>query len=188
MSADLLNEVGFDSFNTNLLADRADLSVRAIYRYFPNKYAIVIALAEALNAASREWVGDLSRLDQAEDWKLALSSAIENYFIAAKQYKGFAALRITAQAVPELRSIDDRDNSMLQLELIAGLRRLGVRLPRARLNALSLVTIRSSDRILDLALQSPPREARILVDELKRMIVGYLSPYLEGTSQRGLAP
>jgi hypothetical protein len=36
VSAELLEEVGVNGFNTNLLAQRAGVAVRAIYRYFPS--------------------------------------------------------------------------------------------------------------------------------------------------------
>ncbi len=47
-SAELLEERGFDKLNTNLICKRAGLTPPALYRYFPNKYAILKALGERL--------------------------------------------------------------------------------------------------------------------------------------------
>ncbi|NRD90618.1 TetR family transcriptional regulator [Sphingopyxis sp. BSNA05] len=47
-SAELLEELGFDKLNTNLICKRAGLTPPALYRYFPNKYAILKALGERL--------------------------------------------------------------------------------------------------------------------------------------------
>lgn len=54
-AAQLLERSGEAGFNTNALAERAGVSVGTIYRYFPHKRAILLALArremEATNAA-----------------------------------------------------------------------------------------------------------------------------------------
>ena len=44
-TAMLLDEVGVDGINTNLIAEKAGVNISAIYKYFPNKYAILSTLA-----------------------------------------------------------------------------------------------------------------------------------------------
>ena len=43
-AAELLVEVGVERISTNLIAERAGITVPALYRYFPNKYAVLHAL------------------------------------------------------------------------------------------------------------------------------------------------
>ena len=52
VTAELLEEVGQDDLTTILVAKRAGVSVGTLYHYFPNKYAIMYALAE-------QWVGEM---------------------------------------------------------------------------------------------------------------------------------
>jgi AcrR family transcriptional regulator len=52
-AASLLQEVGVEEFNTNLIAERAGVAVRSVYRYYPNKLAVIVALADAIAAALR---------------------------------------------------------------------------------------------------------------------------------------
>lgn len=47
-AAQLLVEVGVERISTNLIAERAGITVPALYRYFPNKYAVLNALGIAL--------------------------------------------------------------------------------------------------------------------------------------------
>jgi AcrR family transcriptional regulator len=47
-AADLLVEVGVERISTNLIAERAGVTVPALYRYFPNKYSILNALGARL--------------------------------------------------------------------------------------------------------------------------------------------
>ena len=43
-AAELLIEVGVERISTNLIAERAGITVPALYRYFPNKYSVLHAL------------------------------------------------------------------------------------------------------------------------------------------------
>jgi len=58
-AAELLVEVGVERISTNLVAERARITVPALYRYFPNKYAVLNALGAALmdkqNAVFQQW-------------------------------------------------------------------------------------------------------------------------------------
>ena len=52
VTAVLLEEIGQDDLTTILVAKRAEVSVGTLYHYFPNKYAILYALAE-------RWLGEM---------------------------------------------------------------------------------------------------------------------------------
>ncbi|HEX2590839.1 MAG TPA: TetR/AcrR family transcriptional regulator [Rhizomicrobium sp.] len=179
VSAELLDEVGIDGFNTNLLAERAGIGVRAIYRYFPNKFAIVIAMAEELRHAERAWVGDLSKLSEYDDWRQAVDRSIDGYYNAARTQRGYTALLAATRAIPHIHEINEQESRKLQAELAAGLRSLGVSLDKRHLDALCRTVIESAEKILDSALRSPPAEAKLLVRELKLMITNLLAAYLE---------
>jgi AcrR family transcriptional regulator len=60
-AAQLLESRGEAGFNTNAVAERAGVSIGTLYRYFPDKRAILAALAEremsAVNAAVTEALG-----------------------------------------------------------------------------------------------------------------------------------
>lgn len=47
-SVELLAEVGIERLSTNLICERAGLTPPALYRYFPNKYAVLRELGERL--------------------------------------------------------------------------------------------------------------------------------------------
>lgn len=50
VAAELLGEVGVERLSTNLVCERAGLTPPALYRYFPNKYALLHELGERLMA------------------------------------------------------------------------------------------------------------------------------------------
>jgi len=47
-TAKLLIEVGVERISTNLIAEKAGITVPAVYRYFPNKYSVLHALGAVL--------------------------------------------------------------------------------------------------------------------------------------------
>ncbi|MGI5268347.1 TetR/AcrR family transcriptional regulator [Nonomuraea sp. CA-218870] len=54
-AAQLFQRHGYAATTTNKIADRAGVSVGSLYQYFPNKDALLLALADRhLNAAARE--------------------------------------------------------------------------------------------------------------------------------------
>ncbi len=65
-AAQLLESAGEAGFNTNALAERAGVSVGTLYRYFPNKQAILAALgrrehdAYAAAHSGRYWQGRIT--------------------------------------------------------------------------------------------------------------------------------
>lgn len=58
-TCELLVEVGLERVSTNLISERAGITVPALYRYFPNKYSVFNALGARLmdrqNAAMFQW-------------------------------------------------------------------------------------------------------------------------------------
>jgi len=55
-AGELLGEVGFERLSTNLVCERAGMTPPALYRYFPNKYAILSELARRLMDAQDDAV------------------------------------------------------------------------------------------------------------------------------------
>ena len=53
-AANLLGEVGIERLSTNLICERAGLSPPALYRYYPNKYAVLAELGVRLMVSQNE--------------------------------------------------------------------------------------------------------------------------------------
>jgi len=71
-AAELLVEVGVERISTNLIAEAAGITVPALYRYFPNKYAVLNALGAVLmdrqNQVFQEWFE--ANVDERDPQKL----------------------------------------------------------------------------------------------------------------------
>src|ERR1035437_8849710 len=56
LTAEVLADVGIERLSTNLVCERAGLTPPALYRYFPNKYAILSELGQRLMLRQNELI------------------------------------------------------------------------------------------------------------------------------------
>lgn len=175
----ILEQDGLAAFNTNLLAERAGVGIRAIYRYFPNKLAILVMLAERLRERERLWIGELGEMPEPRDWRAVVDRAIDRYYAGATREPGMVALRAAIRVIPELRAVEAEASRAFQRALASALAARGVDLERGHMHALCQTVIESATTMLDAALVSSPAHGRRLLDELKRMIRNLLADYLD---------
>lgn len=107
-AAELLEEVGIDDFNTNLLAQRTGVLIRTVYRYFPNKFSIIATLGEEMFTRWEEWLAprieELSRPDR--DLAEVLRITLEGWLTLVANETGGRAIMQAVGAVPHLRELD----------------------------------------------------------------------------------
>ena len=179
-AAELLAEVGIAAFNTNRLAERAGVRVRTVYRYFPNKLAVVTALAERMVGEWNAWFDELEGLaDPQSDWRQIWVSLLRTFVDGIRGAPGGVAIRHAMHAVPELRAIDLEDNARLASRVAKVLHRRQPTLKRAEANAVGRTLLESAAAVIDLALTSKPAEARRLLRNLEAMHLAYLETVLE---------
>jgi AcrR family transcriptional regulator len=179
-AAVLLDDVGAVGFNTNLLADAAGIRVRTIYRYFPNKLAVIVALGERYAHWERAFAETVLAPEMARlGWRRGLERVVDRYVRDVMALPGFLALRRATKASPELRAVENRASEALAAVCADLLRAAGVRLGGARRRAISRALIEASSALLDLSYTADGRRRAALVAELKRMQLAYLATYLE---------
>jgi AcrR family transcriptional regulator len=180
-AAALLDEVGVDAFNTNLLAERAEVAVRSVYRYYPNKLAVIVGLAER---QAREWQELFCELlvpmaDSSQDAFEAWNDVLDGYVSYIEGKQGRSAIHRAMQALPQLAEVNQRDNDALSDAIAASLKARGIRQPRGRLRLISRVLLDTQDVAVDEALARRGRVPVHLLDELKLMHRSYLALYLD---------
>ncbi|MFP5447523.1 MAG: TetR/AcrR family transcriptional regulator [Alphaproteobacteria bacterium] len=93
-AAQLLERHGLEGFTTNAVAERAGVSIGAVYRYFPNKRALTHALAERESALHG---AEMQRLLRENGAGLAPDRALVRAFIGA--FQGRARARRIAMGI-----------------------------------------------------------------------------------------
>jgi AcrR family transcriptional regulator len=187
-TAELLDEVGVEAFNTNLLAARAKLRIRTIYRYFPNKYAVIYALTEKLAVDwDRSMMDTYRRLaDPSSDWRRALKGARGGWLAEFRRVPGALSVLQAINATPELNELHFRIFEDMSLKTAAALKERGLRLPPKRLLTVARTLINEINTGMDLYLRLSKDDARLFSAELHTSLVAYLERYLPnpGTGRR----
>ena len=179
-TAELLDEVSINDFNTNLLAKRAGIGVRTIYRYFPNKLAVITALGERWADKELEWLNNFDDLfDMTIDWREAIIRIFDGYAAGAGHEPGASGLRRATKAVPELRAIESQTNRIQAAKVGRALRKRGLSLPKKREMALGIAFIEASAAVYDYTWSEGEEYADELIEEIKLVWLNHLSTYLD---------
>ena len=177
----VLDEVGIDAFNTNLLAERAGVAVRSVYRYYPNKLAVIVGLAER---QARQWQASFGELivemrdpeqSALDVWERVLDAYVN--FLEEKRER--SAIRRAMQALPQLHEVNRRDNDFLSEEIAGALKARGVREGLGALRMVGRLLLETCDGAVDDALSRSPRVPTALRSEIKRMHRCYLILYVD---------
>lgn len=119
-AAHVINEIGYERLTTAMVADRAGASIGTVYRYFPDRIAVLQSLA----ARNAERVGEQSLValkdPRHDSWQSALDAGFEVFIDAFRREPGFAALRFgdvldlrPSIGAPALRLFADRAAAVL---------------------------------------------------------------------------
>lgn len=88
--AALLDEAGYELLSTRAVADRAGVPIGSVYRFFPNKRALVDALAERnLEVYAGRVVARLEGIPERE-WRAAIDAVLDEYLAMKRSVPGFA--------------------------------------------------------------------------------------------------
>jgi AcrR family transcriptional regulator len=179
-TAILLDEVGIGGFNTNLLAERANIRIRTVYRYFPNKHAVIIALTESLAVEWDRWMTDFYEklADPRGDWRRAVRSTAVQWLENARGVPGALSVLQAMNATPELQELHFRIFDNMSRKMLTALRARGLKLPAARMAAVTRTFINAMNSGIDVYLRLKGKEAQAFLDELYTMKVSYLEQYM----------
>ncbi|MFK7898533.1 MAG: TetR/AcrR family transcriptional regulator [Myxococcota bacterium] len=178
-AAALLAEVGMKGFNTNLLAERAGVKVPTVYRYFPNKIAVLEELARRLAEVWDLWFDDERLADPGNDWREVWCEYIDAFVAGITAAPAGLAIRDALHSTPELRHIEDRDIKRLAERLSRALRRRDASLDAREIRAAADVLLVSGIAVLDQAFRGAARSRKARLDVLKAMHIAYLEELLD---------
>jgi AcrR family transcriptional regulator len=129
----ILRDNGPAGLTTPAVARQAGVSIGAIYHYFPNKEAIVLALFEAKLADIRSIVEEPIIIDTGNDWRLALRDWLKRVKARESDIDFDLSMNEAMDHYPALREVSRR-HATAQAQVIAGhLRQLGSSWPDAAL-------------------------------------------------------
>ena len=178
-AARLLTEDGIGAFNTNRLAEEAGVTVPTVYRYFPNKEAVIEALAERLVADWDRWFDDTRLADPQQDWRTVWSAYVDAFVAGIDAAPAGPAIRNAIHSRPELRDLEERDTAHLSARLTRALQRRAPHLAPAHVRDAAELLLTTAISAIDRAFVGSPRKRARRIEALKTMQIAYLATLLE---------
>lgn len=108
-AAETLSDTGFERLSTNLVCERAGLTPPALYRYFPNKYALLYELGRRLMQRQNEliprWITHEALSGSTADLERALAGLLIDTHRVTAEMVGGAWIGRALRAVPALQAV-----------------------------------------------------------------------------------
>jgi AcrR family transcriptional regulator len=109
VTAQTLADVGIERLSTNLVCERAGLTPPALYRYFPNKYALLYELGQRLMQKQNEliprWITPEVLTGSVEDLEQAIQGLLLDTHRVTQETVGGMWITRALRAVPALQKV-----------------------------------------------------------------------------------
>ncbi|MFD9074592.1 TetR/AcrR family transcriptional regulator [Streptomyces lasiicapitis] len=175
--ADLLDETGYESLTTRLVAERAGVPIGSVYRFFGNKRALVDALAQRNLERYAERVTHRLAAAGPAGWRTALDVVLDEYLVMKRTAPGFSLVDFGTQipvgdpgAAPNHR-VADRLTDLLSAYLD--------RTPDPALRRTFLVAVETADALFRLAFRVDPGGDEAVIAEVRVLLRAYLASTLD---------
>jgi AcrR family transcriptional regulator len=181
--AELVDEVGYEALTTTLLAERAEVAIGSVYQFFPDKRAIVQALALRNLEAYLARLSSRSEAVEFAHWWDVVDAAIDEYISMHRDVAGFRTLHFGD--VVDVHLLDaERDNNTIIAEQLAALlvNHFGAA-AGARLDFALAIAVEAGDALIKLAFRRDPEGDPEVLIEAKALIREYLHRHVNTISR-----
>jgi AcrR family transcriptional regulator len=174
----LLDEVGLERVTTELIAERAGVNVATVYKYFPNKHAVLAELYRTHYEPRLEhFNGVMAVIAAGGDWRRAIDEGLDLSARDRQSRPGNLSIRLAVRSSPPLQRLE-QENLERRTKLLATLLvRAGAATPaQAVVVARCLLEVVAT--LLDVWNTSPQAQSPAYLAELKRIAQALLAEYL----------
>jgi AcrR family transcriptional regulator len=176
-AASIIDEIGYERLTTAMVAERAGASIGTVYRYFPDRIAVVDALALRCIQRLTSRVADRVADPEIVDWRHAIEALIDAKAEMYRDEPGFRAIRFgdapdlgAPHEAPSGSPLADRITSLL-------VDRFGV-VRDVETELAVEVVVEIGNALLARAFVSGGEGDGRFIDECRRVVVAYLEPVL----------
>jgi AcrR family transcriptional regulator len=179
VAEELFASQGYAATTTNAIAVNAQVSIGSLYQFFPDKSAILQALALRYAEMLHQ---ELVFIDQAEAATLPLAAYVNQLIDTTDRFfadhPSYYAIFMEVQGTTrELDEIDEATDAKLIQDLASSLANRDASLEPADYEAISFVLVKAIGTLLWLSLGQEPLHRQRLVVETKRLALYYLQSY-----------
>jgi AcrR family transcriptional regulator len=181
-AGEMLADMGFEQLTTNAICQRAGLTPPALYRYFPNKYAILKELGDRLMRAQDDlvlaWIEGGGLAGETVEARLASSIRIHEQIVAmTRAFPGGAAIGRALRAIPMLQRVRFESRDMVADRFYAAVRDRYPNTPETRLRVAMRMMVELSYAATEMVVEEPDRDPDILNHEVCLLFALYFESF-----------
>ena len=174
----LLNEVGFERLTTNLVCERAGLTPPALYRYFPNKYALLAELANRLMDAQDQilfrWQDAGGLASDSLDETVEKSIALRKELVAVtREFPGGLWVLRAMRALPQLQQVRVASRNKVLEQQFDLLKISYPTVSDARLHLAARLSEQSAFAMIEMLIEDPELDEDVIIEESAWMTALY---------------
>lgn len=170
-AGELIAESGSDALRMSEVAERAEISIGSLYQYFPDKSAIIHALAQQCNAAGRACIEEgLAKVRTLSELCDAFAGLIDTYYEIFLAEPLMRDIWSATQADKTLRAMELSESKANAALLAATLRRVKPSVSAAEAEASAFLIMYLGEAAMRLAISVDRKEGAAIVAAFKRMV------------------
>ncbi|MEI9995602.1 MAG: helix-turn-helix domain-containing protein [Rhizomicrobium sp.] len=189
-AGELLAEVGIERLSTNLVCKRAGLTPPALYRYFPNKYALLKELGARLMSAQDSVVFDWQdRGENTGPTSIRGMADARRHILydvnrVTKAFPGGGWVMRALRAVPTLSAVRIASREMVAERDFAALAKRYPRADRCVLRIAATLCVEVSYAALELVTDQPELDADLVMQEISHMVALYVDSFAKPRAKK----
>jgi AcrR family transcriptional regulator len=178
-ASELIAEHGSDALRMGEIAERAGVSIGSLYQFFPDKSAIIRALAERITTQSQACIADaLAGVKTPSDLKEAFSDLFDTYYALFLAEPVMRDVWSGTQADKSLRTLELADSRVSAALLVSTMKRIGPYADSAALETAAFLIWQMGEAAVRLAISVDREEGDRLIEAYKQMALRELGSYL----------
>jgi AcrR family transcriptional regulator len=170
----VLADDGFEALTVRRIAQSAGVPVGSIYQFFPDKAAVIDALARTYIEEFEAAIGELTEAARGAVWQDPVQTLVDAFAQMYRSRPGYVALWAGRHLSPQLARVDEANNAAIAdgvRQVLVAQTGLPDGVALARISRLSVVV---ADALLQFAFQGGPDGDEFVLDELKVLLRLYL--------------
>lgn len=184
--AELIEEMGYESLTTTLIAERAGVAVGSLYQFFPDKRAVAQELTRRnVDRFVRRLSDNFGQLELTHWWD-GVDAVFDVYLTMHREVPAFSRLHFGDAIDPRLLDAN-KDNNVVIAEKLTALLAETFHLEPGELRVPLTVAVEAADSVLHLAFRRDPAGDPTLVAEAKELVRGYLANRMPSDQPVGVA-
>ena len=176
-AAEVVDEVGFDRITTAMVAERAGASIGTVYRYYPDRVAVLEGLRERAVLRFRQKVAENLSTSQPSTWWEAVDCGISAFVDLYRSEPGFRILHFADRERAQSTGPDEPETGFFAHQIAGVLTEEFGLAGGPDLTFRREVAVEMADSLLSRAFTWNPQGDERFIAECRRIMHDYLVGY-----------